>query len=334
MKEALLWSGKNHTVLCHLCAHRCRIEDGQRGLCGVRLNKQGTLYSLVYGKLISRAVDPVEKKPLYHFLPGTATYSIATAGCNFFCDFCQNWQISQLRLEDGGIVGEDCTPEEIVEDTIAHRCDSISYTYTEPTIFFELAYDTAKLAHEASLKNIFVTNGYQTPEAIEKMAGLIDAANVDIKSFNDDFYKQRCRARLAPVLQAIRAMYEKGIFLEITTLIVPGENDGFDEIKQIADFIASVSPEIPWHVSRFHPQYKQADKAWTPADTIFKALEIGEQAGLKYLYAGNLPAAKYENTYCPKCGATVIVRSGFSSRSGGLTGNKCINCGAKLNIIV
>lgn len=334
MKEAMLWTRKDRAVLCHLCAHRCRIEEGERGLCGVRLNKEGTLHSLVYGKLISRAVDPVEKKPLYHFLPGTRTYSIATAGCNFFCDFCQNWQISQLTHEGGAVVGEDCTPEEIVADAVARRCESVSYTYTEPTIFFEFAYDTAKLAQQASLKNIFVTNGYQTPETIEKMAGLIDAANVDLKSFKDDFYKQRCRARLAPVLKAIRTMHEKGIFLEITTLIVPGENDGLDEIRQIAEFIASVSPEIPWHVSRFHPQYKQAGKGWTSSDTIFKALEIGEKAGLKYLYAGNLPAAKYENTYCPECGATVIVRSGFSSRSGGLTGNKCMSCGKELNIIV
>jgi pyruvate formate lyase activating enzyme len=300
----------------------------------VRLNSKGTLYSLVYGKLITRAIDPIEKKPLYHFLPGTRTYSIATAGCNFFCDFCQNWQISQMTHEDGSIYGEECTPEEIVADALAHRCDSISYTYTEPTIFFEFAYDTAKIAREAGLRNTFVTNGYQTPETIEKMAEVIDAANVDLKSFDDGFYKERCRARLAPVLTAIRTMHEKGIFLEVTTLIVPGENDSTDEIKQIADFIVSVSPEIPWHVSRFHPQYKTSDKDWTPSDTIFGALEIGKQSGLKYVYAGNLPAGKYEHTYCPKCGATVIERSGFSSRAKALSGTKCSNCGQGLNIVV
>jgi pyruvate formate lyase activating enzyme len=334
MKEAMLWKGDDGNALCHLCAHRCNIKEGERGLCGVRLNSEGTLYSLVYGKLISRAIDPIEKKPLYNFLPGTRSYSIATAGCNFFCDFCQNWQISQMSHKNGSIYGEDCTAEEIASDAKAHRCESISYTYTEPTIFFEFAYDTARIARRMGLKNVFVTNGYQTPETISKMAGVIDAANVDLKAYSDQFYKERCRARLAPVLKAIRLMYEKGIFVEVTTLIVPGENDSSDEIKQIADFVASVSPEIPWHVSRFHPQYRQSDKDWTPSDTIFDALETGKASGLKYVYAGNLPAGKYEHTYCPHCGELVVERSGFSSRSPGLSGNKCINCGEALNIIV
>ena len=334
MKEAMLWTGRDGKVLCHLCAHRCTIEQGQSGLCGVRLNSEGKLYSLVYGRLISRAIDPIEKKPLYHFMPGTRTYSIATAGCNFFCDFCQNWQISQMRAKNGSIHGESFTPEEIAADAKAQRCESISYTYTEPTIFFEFAYDTARAARALGLKNTFVTNGYQTPETIEKMAEVIDAANVDLKAFSDEFYKQRCRARLAPVLKAIRLMHEKGIFLEITTLVVPGENDGQDEISQIADFIVSVSPDIPWHVSRFHPQYKQADKDWTPSDTIFEALETGKKAGLKYVYAGNLPAGEYENTYCPGCGRMVVERSGFSSRNTGLRGNRCAGCDEPLNLIV
>jgi pyruvate formate lyase activating enzyme len=333
MKEAYLWSPKDGVALCHLCAHRCRIEEGVRGLCAVRENRQGTLYSLVYGKLISRAVDPIEKKPLYHYLPGTTTYSIATAGCNFFCDFCQNWQISQMTHRDGTIVGEDATPEEIAADAKRRGCRSIAYTYTEPTIFFEFAYDTARIAQAMGLKNIFVTNGYQTPETIEKMAGVIDAANVDLKAFREEFYKERCGARLAPVLKAIELMHAKGIFLEITTLIVPGENDDVDELKDLAGFIASVSPDIPWHVSRFHPQYKQTDKDWTPAETIFTALEIGKTAGLKYLYAGNLPAGRYENTYCPSCGHPVIERSGFHSRSVGLRGSKCGHCGGQLNIV-
>jgi pyruvate formate lyase activating enzyme len=334
MKEAMLWTEKDGAALCHLCAHRCRIDPGERGLCGVRVNEKGTLYSLVYGKLISAAVDPIEKKPLYNFLPGTMSYSIATAGCNLFCDFCQNWQISQITHDGGGIVGQDIKPRQVVDDAKAQRCASIAYTYTEPTIFFEFAYDTALLAHEAGLKNVFVTNGYQTPETVEKMAGVIDAANVDLKSFSDNFYRERCKGRLAPVLKAIEAMHEKGIFLEITTLIVPGESDSPDELKQIAEFIASVSPEIPWHVSRFHPQYKQAEKAWTPPEIIFEALEIGEKAGLKYLYAGNLPGDKYENTYCPSCGSTLIVRAGFSSKSGGLSGDACLNCGEKVNVVV
>jgi pyruvate formate lyase activating enzyme len=332
MKEAYLWSPKDGAALCHLCAHRCRITEGARGLCGVRENREGKLYSLVYGKLISRAIDPIEKKPLYHFLPGTTTYSIATAGCNFFCDFCQNWQISQMTHRDGTIYGEDATPEEIAADAKKHGCRSIAYTYTEPTIFFEFAYDTALVAQRMGLQNVFVTNGYQTPETVDRMAGVIDAANVDLKAFRDDFYKDRCGARLAPVLKAIEAMHGKGIFLEITTLIVPGENDGRDELKQLAGFIASISSEIPWHVSRFHPQYRQADKEWTPAETIFEALEIGKEAGLKYVYAGNLPAGRYENTYCPKCGGLVIERSGFSSRMVGLSGKRCVHCDNELNI--
>jgi pyruvate formate lyase activating enzyme len=322
MKEAYLWSAKDGVAMCHLCAHRCRIEEGGRGVCSVRENRGGTLYSLVYGKLISRAIDPIEKKPLYHFLPGTTTYSIATAGCNFRCDFCQNWQISQITQLSGGICGEEATPDEIAADAERHGCKSIAYTYTEPTIFFELAYDTALVARRSGLKNIFVTNGYQTPETVEKMAGVIDAANVDLKSFRDEFYKERCGARLAPVLGAIKLMHDSGIFLEITTLI-----------GELAAFIASVSPVIPWHVSRFHPQYKQTDKERTPAETIFEALEIGRKAGLKYVYAGNLPAGKYENTYCPGCGELAVERSGFSSRPEGLSGGRCRKCGQDLNIV-
>jgi pyruvate formate lyase activating enzyme len=333
MKQAMLWEARDGTVRCHLCAHRCSIKNGERGLCKVRLNSGGTLYTLVYGKLISRAIDPVEKKPLYHFMPGTTTYSIATAGCNFFCDFCQNWQISQIVHDDGTIYGEDCTPDEIAADALAHKCQSISYTYTEPTIFFEFAYDTAVVAKGMGLKNIFVTNGYETRETVERMVGVIDAANVDLKAFSDEFYKKRCGARLAPVLEAIKLMHHQGLFLEITTLIVPGENDGMEEIKQIAEFIVSLSPEIPWHVSRFHPQYKQVDKQWTPADTIFKALEIGKSSGLRYVYAGNLPSGDYENTHCPECGSDVIERSGFSARRTGLAGNKCAACGCRLHII-
>jgi pyruvate formate lyase activating enzyme len=333
MREAILWKSKNGNALCHLCAHRCNIKEGERGLCGVRVNSGGMLYTLVYGKLISRAIDPIEKKPLYHFLPGTRTYSIATAGCNFFCDFCQNWQISQMTHDDGSIYGEDATPEEIAADAKSQGCESISYTYTEPTIFFEFAYDTARIAKKMGLKNTFVTNGYQTPETLEKMAEVIDAANVDLKAFSDNFYRDRCRARLAPVLTAIEIMHAEGIFIEITTLIVPGENDGMDEIKQIADFIVSISPEIPWHVSRFHPQYKQGEKDWTSSDKIFEALEIGNRSGLKYVYAGNLPGGRYEHTHCPRCGQVVIERSGFSSRSPGLSGNTCTNCGETLNII-
>lgn len=334
MKEAMLWKPAEGSVHCILCSHRCRIDEGKRGLCGVRLNSGAKLYSLVYGKLISRAIDPIEKKPLFNFLPGTRSYSIATAGCNFFCDFCQNWQISQMTHDDGTVFGEDFTAEKIVDEATSNDCASISYTYTEPTIFFEFAYDVSVLARGRGLKNIFVTNGYQTPETVERMKGVIDAANVDLKSFSEEFYARRCRARLAPVLRAIRLMHDAGIFLEITTLVIPGENDSPAELRQLAEFIASISPEIPWHVSRFHPDYKYRSKDWTPADTIFEAAEIGKAAGLEYVYAGNLPAGKYENTYCPKCGATLIERSGFASKKTGLAGNRCSACGTHVKIVV
>jgi pyruvate formate lyase activating enzyme len=333
MREAMLWEPADNRVKCRLCAHLCSIAEGARGLCGVRLNSGGKLYSLVYGKLISRGIDPIEKKPLYHFMPGTMSYSVATPGCNFFCDFCQNWQISQMGHDGEEIEGFDATAEDVARDAKARNCMSVSYTYTEPTVFFEFAYDTAIAARSLGLKNIFVTNGYQTPETVAKMEGVIDAANVDLKAFRDDFYRERCRARLAPVLESIRRMHSCGMFLEVTTLLVPGENDGRDEIRQIAEFVASVSPEIPWHVSRFHPQYKQSSKDWTPAETVFEAVEIGRASGLKYVYAGNLPAGDYGNTFCPSCGSIVIERAGFSSRSVGLCGSRCSVCGVDLNIV-
>ena len=334
MKQAMLYESRDGEAFCHLCAHRCRIGEGARGKCGVRVNREGMLYSIVYGKLISHGVDPIEKKPLYHFLPGTGSFSIATAGCNFFCDFCQNWQISQMSHEDGRIYGEDFTPEAVVAQACASGSSSIAYTYTEPTIFFEFAYDCGLLAHTAGLKNVFVTNGYQTPETVEKMAGVVDAANVDLKAMTDEFYRDRCGARLAPVLEAINLMHGAGIFLEITTLLIPGENDGEEEIGRIAEFIASVSADIPWHISRFHPQYKQTGKAWTAADTIFGAVEIGRRAGLRYIYPGNLPAGDLEHTRCPSCGRTVMERHGFSSRNVGLEGTKCAACGEELNFVV
>lgn len=334
MKEAMLWKKKDGKILCYLCSHRCLIEGGKRGICGVRLNSEGTLYSLVYGKLVTRAIDPIEKKPLYHFMPGTTSYSIATVGCNFSCDFCQNWEISQVSHDGGKIYGEDFTPEEIAADARQKGCESIAYTYTEPTVFFEFAIDTGKVAHQLGLKNVFVTNGYESREAIDKMAGVIDAANVDLKAFNDEFYRRRCGARLRPVLEAIKAMHEVGIFLEVTTLLIPGENDSSDEVSQIAEFIVSVSPDIPWHVSRFYPHYKQRSKPWTQPETIFKALEIGKASGLKYVYAGNLPGGKYEHTWCPNCGNLIIERYGFASRKVGLKDSACSKCGEKLNIVV
>lgn len=339
MREAVLYDRlDNDRVRCNLCAHRCTIFLGRRGICAVRENRDGILYTLVYSKVISRNIDPIEKKPLFHFLPGSKSYSIATAGCNFRCEFCQNWDISQLSkdfksqaLKNSSEPGSGRV-EKIVAEAVKNNCASIAYTYTEPTVFFEYAYDTAKLAQEKGLKNVFVTNGYQTPETIDEMVGVIDAANIDLKSFREDYYHKVCGAHLKPVLEAIKLMYKKGIWLEITTLIVPDLNDSNKELTQIAEFIAGVSEDIPWHVSRFHPDYKMTDSFPTPIQTLHKAVEIGKKAGLNFVYAGNIPGDKYEKTYCPKCGGVVIDRWNYSVQSF-LDKDKCPRCAHEIPLI-
>ncbi|MFH1363694.1 MAG: AmmeMemoRadiSam system radical SAM enzyme [Candidatus Omnitrophota bacterium] len=287
MKEAMLYEKlAQDQVCCQLCAHHCKIAPGQTGICGVRQNKQGTLYSLVYAKAIACQVDPVEKKPLYHFHPGSKIYSIATVGCNFQCGFCQNWQISQNSqgLKDSW----ELSPRQIVDKAKACGCLSIAYTYGEPTVFFEYAYDTARLAKQENLYNVFVTNGYMSKEAISLIRPYLDAANIDLKSFRQAFYRDICRAELEPVLDSIRLMKELGIWIEITTLIIPGENDSLKELENIAGFIAEVGKDIPWHISRFHPDYKFLDHQPTALESLEKAKAIGEKAGLRYVYLGNV----------------------------------------------
>lgn len=335
MKEALLYQKlKNNTARCNLCSHRCLIAPGKRGICFVRENQNGVLYSLVYGLAIAANVDPIEKKPLFHFLPGTKSFSIASAGCNFRCEFCQNWDISQItKGREGQIIGEELSPEDIVKKALETDCRSIAYTYTEPTIFFEYAYDTAKLVKRKNLANVFVTNGYQTPETIKKMKGIIDAANIDLKSFSEKFYQKTCGAKLAPVLESIKLMHKAGIWIEITTLVVPKQNDSEKELTQIAKFIASVDKNIPWHISRFHPDYKMTNSYPTPLETLENAFQIGKNAGLKYVYLGNVITETGENTFCPKCGALAIRRAGYLTEVLGVDkeGN-CSNCGYDLNI--
>lgn len=335
MKEALLYQKlKNNTARCNLCSHRCLIAPGKRGICFVRENQNGVLYSLVYGLAIAANVDPIEKKPLFHFLPGTKSFSIASAGCNFRCEFCQNWDISQItKRPEGKIIGEELPPEKVVKQALKSGCKSIAYTYTEPTIFFEYAQDTARLAKKEGLANVFVTNGYQTPETIKKMKGIIDAANIDLKSFSEEFYQKICGARLTPVLEAIKLMHKAGIWIEITTLVVPKQNDSEKELTQIAKFIASVDRNIPWHISRFHPDYKMTNSYPTPLETLENAFQIGKNAGLKYVYLGNVITETGENTFCPKCGALAIRRAGYLTEVLGVDkeGN-CSNCGYDLNI--
>jgi len=327
-RDAMLYEKTNagHHVKCSLCAHRCRIKPGNRGICGVRENRNGALYSLVYGKVIAENVDPIEKKPLFHVFPGSKSFSIATCGCNFRCTFCQNHDISQLPGETGNIFGRQTDPQDIVESAIRTGSKTIAYTYTEPTVYFEFAYDTARIAREKGLKNVFVTNGFMTEEALELISPYLHAANVDLKAFSDDFYKKYCGAGLQPVLDSLKKMKSLGIWLEITTLLIPTLNDSDEELRNIAAFIHSLGAETPWHISRFHPRYRMVDLPPTPVSSIHRAAEIGKDSGLKYVYSGNIPGDKGENSLCSRCGELLIERHGFYIEKISLKGKNCPRC--------
>jgi len=332
VRKALLWEPfGDRAVRCGLCAHRCRIAEGCRGLCGVRENRAGELVTLVYGRLVARNVDPIEKKPLFHVAPGTLSYSIATAGCNLRCAHCQNYAISQIQREEGWLPGTFVRPEEVVRDAVATGCRSVAYTYTEPTVYFEYALDCMKLARREGLLNVFVTNGYMTAECLEAARGLLDAANVDLKSMSDAFYREVCGARLQPVLETIRGMKARGIWVEVTTLIIPGRNDREEELREIARFLASVDPDTPWHVTGFFPTYRMTDAPPTPASVLVRAREIGLEQGLRYVYTGNRPGTRGEDTTCPGCGTVVVERRGFLVTARKLTpGGACAACGRRV----
>lgn len=330
MKEAMFYEKlAEEAVQCKLCPHYCTLKTGERGKCGVRENKHGKLYTMCYGKAVSAGVDPIEKKPLYHFKPGSYSMSVATVGCNFACRFCQNFSISQGFGNKRELPGDELPPGRIVELAIQNECESISYTYTEPTIFYEYAYDTARMAKEKGIANVFVTNGFINPEPQKEIVKYLDAVNVDLKSFSDDFYKETVGGRLQPVLDAIRAYHEAGVWVEVTTLVIPGKND--QDLEKIADFIASVDVRIPWHISRFFPMYKLDHLEPTPPEMILKAVELGRRKGLKYVYAGNLRGKDLQSTYCPKCGEPVI------SRDGGVVDNtkdgRCRHCSARIDMV-
>lgn len=330
MKEAMFYEkvgGGN--VRCGLCRFRCLIGDGRRGICAVRENRGGTLYTLVYGKAVAEHVDPIEKKPLYHFLPGSRSYSIATVGCNFRCLHCQNYSISQPVADILQISGIDLAPDEIVRKAVANGCQSISYTYTEPTIFFEYAFDTALLAHKAGLKNVFVTNGYITPEALAHIRPYLDAANIDLKGYSEKFYHEVVHAMLSEVLDSIVEYRRLGIWIELTTLIIPGWNDSDEELRALAGFIAEkAGVDVPWHVTAFYPTYKLTDRPRTPAATLRRARQIGLDAGLRYVYEGNIPGEGGENTVCPDCGDILIRRYGFYIEDNRIREGKCPHCDA------
>ncbi len=332
MTEARLYTKEqDRKVTCNLCSFRCRIANGKKGICGVRENRDGTLYSLVYGRLIARHIDPIEKKPLFHFQPGSRSYSIATVGCNFRCLHCQNYDISQMPKDEKRIIGDVVSAHDVVDEAYRTGCASISYTYTEPTIFFEYAQDCGRLAKDRGIKNVFVTNGYMTKECLDELKGILDGANVDLKSFKEDFYKKICGARLSPVLDSIEYMREMGIWVEVTTLVIPTLNDSEEELRDIARWIYRIDRNMPWHISAFYPAYKMTHIKRTPREIIDRAREIGLEEGLRYVYTGNIPGDPGESTYCYRCGKVVIERYGFAVTKNLVKDSLCPYCDTEIH---
>ncbi|MBU4298947.1 AmmeMemoRadiSam system radical SAM enzyme [Patescibacteria group bacterium] len=336
MKESYLYKKlKERKVQCQNCPHFCIIAPGKRGICGVRENINGKLYALNYGKAIAVNIDPIEKKPFSHFLPGSYSLSIATVGCNLKCKSCQNWNISQMPQLTGRIEGENLPPEEIVKMALKNNLPSISYTYVEPTIFLEYGLDTMKLAKKAGLKNCFVSNGFMSKEAAKLIIPYLDANNIDIKGFSDEFYKEICGGRLEPVLDTAKLMKKSGVWVEITTLAIPALSDSEEMFRGIAKFIyEELGPETPWHVSQFSGaiSWKLRTLPDTSVKTLQKAWKIGKEAGLKYVYTGNIPGLPSEDTFCPKCNTLAIDRTNYIVHRYDKSG-KCQKCGEDLNII-
>jgi len=330
MKEAVLWQAlDDRQVRCGLCNFKCKISEGELGRCRVRRNIEGALYSLNYHQVCSTAIDPIEKKPLFHFQPGSRSLSIATPGCNFQCNFCQNWQISQLPRSQNSLAGRSYNLDDIINAALKNHCRSISYTYTEPTVFMELCADCGRLAKKQGLANIFVSNGYLTIEALEFARDFLDGINVDLKAFSEQFYQRQCKASLEPVLQTLRHIARQtDIWLEVTTLIIPNQNDSNEELKKIAEFIAGdLGEDVPWHISRFHPDYEQKNSSPTPPETLMRAYELGRNAGLRYVFIGNLPGSGCENTLCHVCGNLLIERVGYQIGSYNIINGACPGCG-------
>ena len=314
-------------VECHLCPHECDIGDGRRGYCGVRRNEGGTLVATTYGLEASAALDPIEKKPLYHFHPGTAIYSIGQAGCTFHCEFCQNWQLLNPDVPQGSL-----PPEAAVQKAKKAECVGIAYTYNEPYVGFEYVLDTARLAREAGLKNVLVTNGYYMPEPFAELAPLVDAMNIDLKSIREEFYKQYSRGELRPVQRTIEDAVQRGIMVELTNLLIPDANDSEEELRDLVDYVAGLDKKIPLHFSRYHPAYK-LDLPPTPASSLERAYRIASEK-LDYVYLGNVSGMQGSDTNCPQCGAVAVRRTGYSTRVVGLEGSSCKACGAALNFVV
>lgn len=332
MHPAALWKAlPDGRVSCRLCSHFCRIAPGRRGLCGVRENRDGALFTLVHDRVAAVNLDPVEKKPLYHFLPGTTTFSFGTMGCNLSCAFCQNAGLSQPPRQGKAIAGETVDPAGLVAAAKRSGAASVSYTYSEPTVFYELMADTAELAQAEGLKNIMVSNGFMSRACLDALGGRIDAANIDLKAMRDDFYHRVCGARLRPVLQNLVTIRKLGWWLEVTTLIIPGLNDTPEELRELADFLVKeLGPDTPWHISRFHPDFAMRDRPPTPTRTLALAWDIGREAGLRYVYVGNVHDAVRSATYCPGCGERLIEREGLGLAAARTVDGHCGACGAAI----
>ena len=331
MDEARLYDrldGKR--VRCSVCSHRCTIESGARGICAVRENVDGRLMTLVYGRVIARDVDPIEKKPLYHFCPGTRAYSVATVGCNFHCKSCQNAYISQYPRDHGGrVVGDEVAPGEIVRDAVDQGCHSIAYTYTEPTIAVEFVHDCMREAKAEGLANVWVSNGYFTEETAELILPELDGINVDLKGITNEVYHEISGGNVRPVLNTIERLWSAGVWVEVTTLVIPGFNDTDEELRWTAEAIRGISPEIPWHVSRFFPAYRLVDRPPTPVERLERAADIGRDVGLQHIYLGNVPG-EGETTRCGVCGERLIERSGYFVRENALRSAACPSCNTPL----
>jgi len=333
-KPARFWEKlPEKKVRCTLCPWRCTITPGKVGVCRGRKNEGGELYSLVYGSIVSMAVDPIEKKPLYHFWPGSGVFSIAAPSCNFKCSHCQNWTISQASVLD--VSTEDLSPEKAIDLIKRYECRGIAHTYTEPTTWTEYAIDVGKLAHRERLYNVYVTNGYINIEALQELRPYLDAANVDVKAFSDDFYRKICGVpSIRPVLETCEWMVDHGIHLEVTYLIIPRENDSEEEIRKMCIWaVDKLGPNVPTHFSRFYPHYKVTDRPPTPVETLERAVKIAKEEGLHHVYIGNVPGHEADNTYCPNCGELLIERYGFDVTRYELKDKKCPKCGTKINII-
>ncbi|MBP1928117.1 pyruvate formate lyase activating enzyme [Methanolinea mesophila] len=330
MHEALQYEKtEDRKVKCSLCAHRCLIKEGSHGICGVRLNREGVLYAATYGRVSAEAVDPIEKKPLYHFLPGTLSYSLGSVGCNFHCEHCQNWHISRAGVDTMGLM--DLAPGTGVSRAKERGCASIAWTYNEPTIWHEYALDMGTLARKEGLGTVYVTNGYITEEALTELSPMLNAFRVDIKAFTDEFYKKTCGARLQPVLDASVKARELGMHIEVVHLVIPGLNDDPEESKAMIRWIIdNLGPETPLHITRFHPDYKMTDRGPTPVQTLEKIYRMAREMGLMYPYLGNVFQHRGENTYCPECGELLIERSGFAARIRNLKDHRCQKCGHEI----